>query len=64
MPYYKNLGYNQGDFPHAEAYYNGCISLPNSDIFFSAAIRRISSSSLAAFSSSAETTELARIMSS
>ena len=28
MPYYKNLGYNQGDFPHAEAYYNGCISLP------------------------------------
>ncbi len=28
MPYYKNLGYNVGDFPLAEAYYNECLSLP------------------------------------
>lgn len=28
MPYYKDLGYKQGDFPNAEAYYDCCISLP------------------------------------
>ena len=28
MPYYSKLGWKKGDFPHAEAYYNGCISLP------------------------------------
>jgi UDP-4-amino-4,6-dideoxy-N-acetyl-beta-L-altrosamine transaminase len=28
MPYYKNLGYNFGDFQNAESYYQGCISLP------------------------------------
>jgi UDP-4-amino-4,6-dideoxy-N-acetyl-beta-L-altrosamine transaminase len=28
MPYYRQLGWKEGDFPHAEAYYKGCISLP------------------------------------
>lgn len=28
QPYYKNLGYNHGDYPRAEAYYEKCISLP------------------------------------
>jgi len=28
MPYYRNLGFKPGDFPHAEAYYRGCLSLP------------------------------------
>lgn len=28
MPYYKSLGYKNGDFPMAEAYYQRCISLP------------------------------------
>ncbi|MEJ8802716.1 UDP-4-amino-4,6-dideoxy-N-acetyl-beta-L-altrosamine transaminase [Pontibacter sp. H249] len=28
MPYYRNLGYKQGDYPEAEAYYAGCLSLP------------------------------------
>lgn len=28
MPYYKTLGYNNGDFPKAETYYSGCLSLP------------------------------------
>ncbi|WP_230680064.1 UDP-4-amino-4,6-dideoxy-N-acetyl-beta-L-altrosamine transaminase [Pontibacter sp. 172403-2] len=28
MPYYRNLGYNQGDFPEAENYYSQCLSLP------------------------------------
>ena len=28
MPYYQNLDFKQGDFPHAEAYYRGCLSLP------------------------------------
>jgi UDP-4-amino-4,6-dideoxy-N-acetyl-beta-L-altrosamine transaminase len=28
MPYYKQLGWNEGDFPNAESYYKGCISLP------------------------------------
>jgi UDP-4-amino-4,6-dideoxy-N-acetyl-beta-L-altrosamine transaminase len=28
MPYYKNLGWKEGDFPNAEKYYKGCISLP------------------------------------
>lgn len=28
MPYYQNLGWKEGDFPNAEAYYKRCISLP------------------------------------
>lgn len=28
MPYYKDLGYKEGDLPHAENYYKYCISLP------------------------------------
>lgn len=28
MPYYKNLGWNEGDLPYAEKYYQHCISLP------------------------------------
>jgi len=28
MPYYKDLGYKKGDYPVAEKYYEGCISLP------------------------------------
>jgi UDP-4-amino-4,6-dideoxy-N-acetyl-beta-L-altrosamine transaminase len=28
MPYYKNLGFKFGDYPMAENYYKGCISLP------------------------------------
>ncbi|HUH73452.1 MAG TPA: UDP-4-amino-4,6-dideoxy-N-acetyl-beta-L-altrosamine transaminase [Chitinophagales bacterium] len=28
MPYYKNLGWKEGDMPHAESYYKRCISLP------------------------------------
>jgi UDP-4-amino-4,6-dideoxy-N-acetyl-beta-L-altrosamine transaminase len=28
MPYYKNLGWKTGDFPHAEKYYKSCLSLP------------------------------------
>lgn len=28
MPYYKELGWKEGDFPHAESYYKKCISLP------------------------------------
>lgn len=28
MPYYQELGWKNGDFPRAEAYYNGCLSLP------------------------------------
>jgi hypothetical protein len=28
MPYYKSLGFKQGDFPIAEAYYSKCLSLP------------------------------------
>ncbi|MGC1474027.1 MAG: UDP-4-amino-4,6-dideoxy-N-acetyl-beta-L-altrosamine transaminase [Psychroserpens sp.] len=28
MPYYRGLGFSEGDFPHAEAYYKHCISLP------------------------------------
>ena len=28
QPYYKQFGYKEGDFPHAENYYNKCISLP------------------------------------
>jgi len=28
MPYYRERGWKEGDFPHAEAYYKGCISLP------------------------------------
>ncbi len=28
QPYYRDLGYKEGDFPQAEAYYAGAISLP------------------------------------
>jgi UDP-4-amino-4,6-dideoxy-N-acetyl-beta-L-altrosamine transaminase len=28
MPYYQDLGWKVGDFPHAENYYKNCISLP------------------------------------
>ncbi len=28
MPYYKQFGWKEGDFPNAETYYNHCISLP------------------------------------
>lgn len=28
MPYYKSLGFKEGDFANAEAYYSGCLSLP------------------------------------
>ena len=28
QPYYKNLGWKEGDFPNAENYYNRCLSLP------------------------------------
>lgn len=28
MPYYKKQGWSKGDFPNAEAYYEGCLSLP------------------------------------
>lgn len=28
MPYYKQFGWKAGDFPHAEKYYQHCISLP------------------------------------
>src|SRR5690606_4904330 len=28
MPYYRRLGWKEGDFPYAEKYYKGCISLP------------------------------------
>ncbi len=28
MPYYRGLGWTEGDMPHAEAYYKHCISLP------------------------------------
>lgn len=28
QPYYRNLGYKQGDYPKAEDYYKYCISLP------------------------------------
>jgi UDP-4-amino-4,6-dideoxy-N-acetyl-beta-L-altrosamine transaminase len=28
MPYYEKLGWKAGDFPHAEAYYARCLSLP------------------------------------
>ena len=28
MPYYKNKGWKEGDFPVSENYYKQCISLP------------------------------------
>jgi len=28
QPYYRDLGFSHGDFPHAEAYYAGALSLP------------------------------------
>ena len=28
MPYYRGLGWKDGDMPNAESYYKGCISLP------------------------------------
>lgn len=35
QPYYQNLGFSWGDFPHAENYYHSCISLPlYSDLTF------------------------------
>jgi UDP-4-amino-4,6-dideoxy-N-acetyl-beta-L-altrosamine transaminase len=28
MPYYRQFGWKEGDMPHAENYYRGCLSLP------------------------------------
>ena len=28
MPYYRQFGWKEGDLPHAEKYYNNCLSLP------------------------------------
>ena len=28
MPYYRNLGFKEGDFPESELYYSQCLSLP------------------------------------
>lgn len=28
MPYYRQFGWKEGDFPYAENYYEGCLSLP------------------------------------
>ena len=28
MPYYKGLGWNEGDMPNAEKYYKCCLSIP------------------------------------
>ena len=28
MPYYRELGWKEGDLPYAEKYYGNCISLP------------------------------------
>jgi UDP-4-amino-4,6-dideoxy-N-acetyl-beta-L-altrosamine transaminase len=28
QPYYQSLGWKKGDFPHAEKYYDGCLSIP------------------------------------
>lgn len=28
QPYYRRMGFKEGDFPHAEAYYSGAISIP------------------------------------
>ena len=28
MPYYRSLGWQEGDLPVAEQYYKNCISLP------------------------------------
>lgn len=28
MPFYKNLGWKEGDFPNSETYYSRCISIP------------------------------------
>ncbi|MGZ4044173.1 MAG: DegT/DnrJ/EryC1/StrS family aminotransferase, partial [Bacteroidia bacterium] len=28
MPYYKDLGWKEGDFPLSEKYYSACLSLP------------------------------------
>ncbi|MCW3102560.1 MAG: pseC [Bacteroidetes bacterium] len=28
MPYYKQSGFKKGDFPHAESYYDKCLSIP------------------------------------
>lgn len=28
MPYYREIGFNKGDFPHAEKYYDQCLSIP------------------------------------
>jgi dTDP-4-amino-4,6-dideoxygalactose transaminase len=28
QPFYRSLGFKNGDFPNSEAYYSRCISLP------------------------------------
>jgi dTDP-4-amino-4,6-dideoxygalactose transaminase len=28
MPYYRDLGWKEGDMPNAENYYRNCLSLP------------------------------------
>jgi dTDP-4-amino-4,6-dideoxygalactose transaminase len=28
MPYYRELGWKQGDMPFSEGYYDNCLSLP------------------------------------
>jgi dTDP-4-amino-4,6-dideoxygalactose transaminase len=28
LPYYRDMGFQVGDFPNAENYYQGCISIP------------------------------------
>ena len=28
MPYYKEIGWKEGDFPNAENYYKFCLSIP------------------------------------
>ena len=28
MPYYRELGWKEGDRPKSDSYYKGCISLP------------------------------------
>jgi dTDP-4-amino-4,6-dideoxygalactose transaminase len=28
MPFYREIGFNKGDFPHAEKYYDQCLSIP------------------------------------
>ena len=28
QPYYRQLGWKKGDFPHVENYYDSCLSIP------------------------------------